>query len=154
MDKAFWLAVLAGLSGSLLYAISANYIKRKLNNVPALVIAAGSQLSASILFLPLLPFSVPAAMPSLKAILALIALAVFSTALAYLMYFRLIRVLGAARAVTVTYMIPLFAMVWGALLLHEEVTWDMVVGCIVILLGTALANGVFNGFIQKKPTTT
>ena len=81
--------------------------------------------------------------------MALIALAVFSTALAYLMYFRLIRILGPARAVTVTYMIPLFAMIWGSLFLHEPITWDMVVGCVVILTGTALANGVFTSWRKK-----
>lgn len=145
----FWLAVLASLMAALLYAISANYIKSRLTGVSAIVIAVGSQLAASLFFLPLLPFSVPAGLPSLKAILALLALAVFSTALAYLMYFRLIRILGAARAVTVTYLIPLFAMIWGALLLNEPITWDMIAGCIVILIGTALANGVFKKWIKK-----
>lgn len=146
----FWLAVLASLTAALLYAISATYIKRRLVGVSAVVIAVGSQLAATLVFIPLLPFSMPAALPSLKAILALVALAVFSTAVAYLMYFRLIRMLGAARAVTVTYMIPLFAMIWGTLLLHEPITWDMIVGCMVILAGTALANGVLTGW-RKKP---
>lgn len=146
----FWLAVLASLTAALLYAISATYIKRRLVGVSAVVIAVGSQLAATLVFIPLLPFSMPATLPSLKAILALVALAVFSTAVAYLMYFRLIRMLGAARAVTVTYMIPLFAMIWGTLLLHEPITWDMIVGCVVILAGTALANGVLTGW-RKKP---
>ncbi|WP_020395805.1 DMT family transporter [Thiolinea disciformis] len=140
----FWLAVAAGLSGALLYAISANFIKLKLTGVPSMVIAAGSQISASLWLLPLLPFKVPAAFPSLKAILALFALALFSTALAYLIYFRLIRLVGATRSLTVTYLIPAFAMLWGALILHEPVTGGMVFGCGVILLGTALANGLFN----------
>lgn len=146
----FWLAVAASLGAALLYAISATYIKRNLAGVSSVVIAVGSQIAATLFLLPLLPFSMPTAMPSLKAILALIALAVFSTALAYLMYFRLIRILGAARAVTVTYMIPLFAMLWGTLLLHEPITWDMILGCLVILTGTALANGVFTGWNKKK----
>lgn len=139
----FWLAVAASLGAALLYAISATYIRRNLAGVSTITITVGSQLAASLCLLPLLPFSIPAAVPSLTAILALVALAIFSTALAYLMYFRLIRVLGAARAVTVTYMIPLFAMIWGGLLLQEPITWDMILGCVVILMGTALANGVF-----------
>lgn len=145
----FWLAVGASLGAALLYAISATYIKHKLVGVSTVTIATGSQLAASLLLLPLLPFSIPSAFPSFKAILALIALAIFSTALAYLMYFRLIRNLGAARAVTVTYMIPLFAMIWGTLLLHEPITWDMIVGCVVILLGTALANGFFTKWTKQ-----
>lgn len=145
----FWLAVLASLTAALLYAISATYIKRRLVGVSSVVIAVGSQLAATLVFIPLLPFSMPAALPSLKAMLALVALAVFSTALAYLMYFRLIRMVGAARAVTVTYMIPLFAMIWGTLVLHEPITWDMMVGCAVILTGTALANGVFTKWTKN-----
>lgn len=148
----FWLAVAASLTAALFYALCANYIKLRLVGVSAVVIAVGSQLAATVFFIPFVPFSIPESIPSLTAILALIALAIFSTALAYLMYFRLIRVLGAARTVTVTYMIPLFAMIWGTLLLHEPLTWDMVVGCVVILTGTALANGVFTRWTKKDST--
>lgn len=140
----FWLAVAAGLGAACLYAISANFIRQKLTGVPAIVTATGSQLSASLWTLPLLLFTIPKALPSLHASFAVIGLAVFSTALAYLMYFRLIRLLGSTRTLTVTYMIPAFAMLWGVVLLHEPITSGMIMGCIVILLGTALANGLFN----------
>lgn len=146
----FWLAVLAGLGGSLLYAFSANYIKNNLQGVAAPVIATGTLLAAAIWLLPLLPFSAPTQWPSLKAIGATIGLAVFSTAAAYLLYFRLIRLLGAAKAVTVTYMIPLFAMLWGSIWLAEPITLDMIIGCIVILTGTAMANGVLQRLRPKK----
>jgi drug/metabolite transporter (DMT)-like permease len=67
-------------------------------------------------------------------------LALLSTAFAYLLYFRLIQNIGATTALTVTYLIPLFAMLWGALFLNETITGSMLLGCGLILLGTAIAN--------------
>jgi drug/metabolite transporter (DMT)-like permease len=66
----------------------------------------------------------------------------FSTALAYILYFRLIANTGPTNAITVTYLIPLFAMLLGALVIDEPITGSMVAGCTVILLGTALATGL------------
>ena len=66
----------------------------------------------------------------------------FSTALAYILYFRLIANVGPTKAITVTYLIPLFAMLLGAVVIDEPVTGAMIVGCAVILLGTALATGL------------
>ena len=65
------------------------------------------------------------------------------TGLAYLLYFRLIAKTGSARTLSVTYLIPLFANLIGVGLLGEQMTWTMVVFGLVILLGTALANGLF-----------
>ena len=68
----------------------------------------------------------------------LAALAVLSTALAYVLYFRLIAALGPARAVTVTFLIPVFAMIWGTLFLHEQITLQMIAGTALILTGIAI----------------
>ena len=75
-------------------------------------------------------------MPSPKIVLVTIALGILSTALAYVMYFRLIANIGASKALTVAYLIPLFAMIWGALVLGEPITRSMIVGCSLILSGT------------------
>lgn len=75
--------------------------------------------------------------------IAVLGLALLSTAFAYILYFRLIQNIGATKALTVTYLIPLFAMLWGALLLNEAITVSMILGCGLILLGTAIANGLF-----------
>lgn len=136
----FGLAVMAGLSAACCYAIAAPYVRRHLAEVPALVIAAGSIAGGSLVLLPLLPFTIPKAMPSLQSIVAVMALALLSTALAYLLYFRLIAHLGVTRALTVGYLIPLFAMGWGVLWLGETVTASMGLGCGLVLLGTAIAN--------------
>ena len=144
----FFIAILAGLTGALFYAIAAPYIKQKLAGVPSLVIASGSQLGAAMVLLPMLPLTVPIEFPSITVIFAVITLALFSTTLTYLLYFRLIKNLESTQALTVTYLIPLFAMLWGNLFLAERITTSMVTGCGLILLGTAIANDLFTQFVK------
>jgi len=96
-----------------MYAIAAPYIKQNLVGVPSLVVTTGSQLSAAFLLLPALPFTVPQHTPLIAVVVAVFALAMLSTAFAYILYFRLIQKIGSTKALTVTYLIPLFAMLWG-----------------------------------------
>jgi drug/metabolite transporter (DMT)-like permease len=138
--EGFWPAVVAGLGAACCYAIAAPYVRRHLAQVPALVIATGSLVGAALVLLPVLPVTVPQAVPSPQSMGALVALALLSTALAYLLYFRLIAHLGSTRALTVGYLIPMFAMGWGVLWLGEAVTASMGLGCGLVLLGTAIAN--------------
>lgn len=135
-------AIAAGLCAALMYAIAAPFIRLRLQGVPSLVIATGSQLSAAVFLIPLLPLTSPESPPSQRALLAVVGLALLSTSLAYILYFRLINAVGSTRALTVAYLIPLFAILWGALLLDEAITVSMVVGGALILLGTAIANQV------------
>ena len=146
----FLLAVAAGLLAALMYAIAAPYIKQNLAGVPSLVVTTGSQLGAAVILIPALPFTVPQQPPSALVILAVIALALISTAIAYLLYFRLIQNIGSTKALTVTYLIPLFAMLWGAIALNEAITPSMLVGCGLVLLGTAIANDVFNHIFSRE----
>ena len=139
---AFFLAVAAGLLAALMYALVAPYIKLNFATVPAIVVTTISQLGAALVLVPFLPFTVPQQAISLEVWLVVLALALFSTAFAYILYFRLIRNIGSTRALTVTYLIPLFAMLWGALVLDEVVTVSMAIGCGSILLGTAIVNGL------------
>ncbi len=135
-------AIGAGLLAAVLYAIVAPYVHLYLQGVPSLVIATGSQLSAAVFLLPLLPFTRPVQIPTDGAFLAVLGLALLSTSLAYILYFRLIHQVGSTRTLTVAYLIPLFAMGWGALILGEAITVSMVLGCGLVLLGTAIANGL------------
>jgi drug/metabolite transporter (DMT)-like permease len=135
-------AVVACVVASMLYGFSANYTKRKLTGVPPLAVAAGSQLGASIfLILPAL-WLWPAQAPSSNAWLMAAMLAFACTGLAYLMFFRLIANVGPSNAVTVTFLVPLFAVLWGRVFLGEVLTPAMGIGCLVILLGTGLTTGV------------
>ena len=148
-DSLLW-AIAAGLCAALMYAIAAPFIRLNLQGVPSLVIATGSQLSAALCLLPALPFTRPEKLPTPLSILALVGLALLSTSLAYILYFRLINAVGSTRALTVTYLIPLFAILWGALFLKEAITIAMVVGGGLILLGTAIANNVLT--LPKQQT--
>lgn len=135
-------AVLACLGATLCYGIAANQAKRFLAGVPPLANATGSQIGATIgLALPTLLYW-PDQTPSVRAWLAIAALAVFCSALAYILYFRLIAQVGPSKAVTVTFMIPLFAVLYGSMFLGEDVTGWMVVCGTVILMGIALASGL------------
>lgn len=135
-------AIVACLAAALLYGLSANFTKKRLQGVAPMAVAAGSQLSAALLLaLPALWWW-PAATPSPRAWLMVGLLALLCTGLAYLMYFRLIAHVGAANAIAVTFLIPAFAVLWGWLFLAEPLTPSMAIGCAVILLGTALATGV------------
>jgi drug/metabolite transporter (DMT)-like permease len=135
------LAVTACLAATLCYGFAANYTKRHLSGVAPLAVATGSQLFAALaLALPALWWW-PAALPGASAWAALAALALLCTGVAYILYFRLIARLGASKAITVTFLIPVFGVLWGALFLGEAITAAMVLGCGVILLGTALVTG-------------
>lgn len=138
----FALAVAAGLIAAFMYAISAPYIKQHLAGVSAIAIATGSQLFAALFLLPGMLLTIPQATPTATVILAVLALALLSSAVAYILYFRLIENIGSTKALTVAYLIPLFAMLWGATILKEPVTISMVLGCGLVLLGTAIANGL------------
>jgi len=134
-------APLAGLAASLSYGIAANFAKQRLAGVPPLVSATGSLLAATVLLLPLTVIYWPSATPGLTSWLCVIVLGIVCTAIAYILYFRLLTRVGPAKTVTVTYLIPLFGMLWGTVFLGERITASMLVACAVVLLGTALATG-------------
>lgn len=136
------LAVVACILGTLSYGFSANFTKRWLTGVPSFAVAAGSQTAAALaLALPTVVLW-PHTAPTPAAWLSLVVLAVFCTGLAYILYFRLIARIGPANAIAVTFLIPAFAVAWGWLFLGEQLTPNMVIGCGVILLGTALATAL------------
>jgi drug/metabolite transporter (DMT)-like permease len=135
-------AVLACLVACACYAISASYTRRYLSDLPPLVIATGSQIGATLgLALPSLWFR-PTQLPSLHAWLSLLVVGVVSTGIAYVLFFRLIAKAGPARALTVTYAVPVFAVLYGLLFLGEQVSLWMLWCAAVIAIGTALSTGL------------
>lgn len=136
------LAVLACLAATVLYGFSASFTKRTLTGVPPMAVAAGSQAGAALFLAAPAVVWWPAQMPGADAWGYALVLAVACTALAYLLYFRLIANVGPANAISVTFLIPVFAVVWGGVFLGEKVDLAMALGCAVILLGTSLVTGV------------
>ena len=136
-------AVVACLTATLCYGIAASYTRRYLGGVSSLVVATGSQIGAALgLALPTVLFW-PAQMPGVTAWLALLVVGVLCTGVAYVLYFRLIDKMGASASLTVTFLIPVFAVIYGVLFLGEAVTaWMLICGA-VILFGTALSLDVF-----------
>jgi drug/metabolite transporter (DMT)-like permease len=124
------------------YGASASVAKRYMADIPSLVSATGSQLGASIALIPLAWWYWPAQTPSLQAWAAVGVLGVVCTGLAYVLYFRLIQRAGPARALSVTFAIPAFAVLYGVLLLGESVTLWMVLCALVIIAGTTLSTGL------------
>lgn len=147
IDAPALLAILACLAGTLMYGYAANYAKRYLSGVPAMALAAGSQLSAAlVLLLPAL-LTWPAQAPTPRDWALAASLAVLASGLAYILYFRLITRVGPTQASTVTFLVPVFAAIWGGLVLGEQVTLPMGLGGAVILAGTALVLGLW----PRKP---
>jgi drug/metabolite transporter (DMT)-like permease len=136
-------AVLACLLACLCYALSASFTKRYLGGLPALVTATGSQIGAALgLALPAIWFW-PQQTPGAGAWLAVLALGVLCTGVAYILYFWLIENIGPARALTVTFVLPVFAVIYGLIFLHEAASlWMLFCGAIIIC-GTALSADLF-----------
>jgi drug/metabolite transporter (DMT)-like permease len=139
------LGIAACVLAALLYGVGANLSRRHLAGVPPLALAAGSQLSAAcLLALPAL-WNWPAVAPGAAAWASAAALALACTGLAYVLYFRLIAHAGATQAISVTFLIPGFALLWGWLFLGVQASAAMLLGAAVILLGTALSTGLVGG---------
>jgi drug/metabolite transporter (DMT)-like permease len=135
-------AVLAVLLACLCYGISASIAKRYMGGMPSLVSATGSQIGATLALTPLALAQWPTHMPGLRAWGAALMLGVVCTGIAYVLYFRLIERAGPARALSVTFAIPLFAVLYGVLLLGEQVALWMLLCAAVIVSGTALSTGL------------
>ena len=142
----------AVLIASFCYGFSANYAKKYLNGINPIALAAGSQLSATLTLVPISLFFIPTTMPSHEAFTSVFLLGVVCTGIAYIIFFRLIANLGPARAMSVTYFIPAFGLLWGNVFLDETISQWMTIGCILILLGVALTTGVFE-FKNKEQRT-
>lgn len=143
-----WLPILAALAATSLYGLAACVAKRYLQGVNALAITTGSQVVAAITLAPLSLFFWPDEMPSSDSWWQVVALGVLCTALAYILYFRLIANIGSAKAITVAYLVPVFGVLWGIIFLAERLNLGMWIGASLILLGVALTSGLFTRFRQ------
>jgi drug/metabolite transporter (DMT)-like permease len=146
------LAILAGLGASLSYGIAANYTREHLSAVDPLVIATGSQIGAALALLPLALWTWPEQAVSARAWVTVVVMGIASTGIAYMLYFRLIAHVGPAKAITVTFLVPVFAVVWGYGFLDEALTLQMALGGAVVLLGTGISTGLIKPMLRTKAT--
>ncbi|EPN4986124.1 DMT family transporter [Vibrio alginolyticus] len=134
------LPIAASLMASFSYGIATNYTKNA-PQVPAFDNAHGSMWAAVIWVLPLLPFLPMRAEPSHFEWSSVVTLGVVCTGFAYLLYFRLVSDIGPASALTVTFLVPVFGILWGYLVLDEPVGPNTIIGTILVLSGTMLVTG-------------
>jgi drug/metabolite transporter (DMT)-like permease len=134
-----WPAALAGTGAALCYGFGINLARRYLSKLPSGAVAAANLLAGSVLLAPLALLSWPQQPISLRSWLSALLLGVLCTGIAFVFYYRLIARIGAARTSTVTYLIPLFGVVWAWLVLDEPVTLTMVLAGALILAGVALS---------------
>lgn len=136
------LAVLAGIGAAVCYGIASQYTRR-IGNLEPHAGAFGNLAAATLYLAPLALLSpLPEQMPPPGVLAAVVALGVLCSGVAFLLYFRLVAEIGPVRTLTVTYLIPLFGVLWGVVFLAEQVGWHTLVGGLTVLAGTALVTGI------------
>ncbi|MEP6657006.1 MAG: DMT family transporter [Betaproteobacteria bacterium] len=139
-DAMFGWAIAASLGAAFCYAAAGIYLRKRASDAPAMAVAGWSQLAAAAVLMPIV-FAAPMVSPwpawRDPAVLGnVLALGLVCSGAAYLLYYRLMRDVGPTRTLTVTFLIPLFGMLWSALFLSETITAPMVGGCALIIGGT------------------
>ena len=128
------------LVGALSYSFSGVYIQKYQLNANKFVLIGWAMLFGGLFLTPLSFFNLPDQMPDNNAIAALLWLGIVSTGIAYLGYIRLIEQIGAVRTSTVTYLLPVFSIIWGSIFLQEKITWIIFGGFIFVMIGMYFAN--------------
>ncbi|USD67934.1 DMT family transporter [Vibrio sp. SCSIO 43136] len=144
-ETANLLPLVAGALAAGCYGLATNYTKIA-PNISSFNNAHGSMWAATIWLLPLLAIIPMRAVPSAIEISSVIALGVICTGIAFLLYFGLVERIGPTSTLTVTFMIPIFGILWGYLILDEPIGMSTLIGTSVVLVGTMLVTG----FSPKK----
>jgi len=134
------IAIVAALLAAFSYGIATNYAKTA-KSVDSFSNAHGSMWAASFVIAPAVPFASVTSSPSPSVMLAVAVLGIICTGIAFLLYFRLIKDIGGTSALTVTFLIPIFGILFGNLFLGEVITFGMIAGSCIIIIGTALVTG-------------
>jgi len=132
-------AAAACLGASLSYAVGAMLVRRYGADAPPHGVAIGAQLSAALILMPFLAIAPPVSPPSPLVLVNLMASGILASGLALILYFRLVADIGPARALTVTFLVPLFAAFWGLVFLGEGLGGGAIAGGALVLAGTLLA---------------
>jgi len=143
------LAVSAALCACFLYGMALNLVSRSLTAVSGLAITTGSLLFSSVLLLPFSMQSLPDDRPDVSAWMAVMALGIGCTGLAYLMFYRLVALIGSEQTIMTAYLIPLFSLMYGYLFLSESITALTLLGCLLVLLGVGMTTGKLSGLVKR-----
>lgn len=136
----------ASLLACISYGLAGVYAARAFTGRSPLALAIGQQIGAAVVLLPLAtPVAViaaPGMRPAPGVVASMLALALLSTSIAYLLYFRLIAGVGPTRTLSVTFLVPIFGVLWSALFLHEALVPGTLLGLAIILAGVVLTTGL------------
>jgi drug/metabolite transporter (DMT)-like permease len=132
-------AVAAGVAAAFMYGIGAHLLRRLVQGIPPVALAAATLTCSALMIAPFAIATWPTQAVSGKAWFSAAMIGVICTGAAYALYYRLIQRVGAARAVTVTYLVPLFAVAWAWVLLGEPLTVPMAIAGTLIIGSVALS---------------
>jgi drug/metabolite transporter (DMT)-like permease len=132
-------AALAGTAASLLYGFGINFVRRYLSGFPSAAVAAANLASGALLLAPFAAYTWPRHSLAVGSWVSAVLLGVLCTGIAFVFYYRLIVRIGAPRTSTVTYLIPLFGVIWAWMLLGEPLTATMALAGALILAGVGLS---------------
>lgn len=145
-DHGKFLWALCSLLAAVAYGVGGVYSARTFKNERPIDLAIGQQLAAGIILLPFI-FLHPTHIRLTTAVtVSVLSLAILSTALGYLLYFQLMRRVGPVRTISVTFLVPIFGLIWGALFLGEPLSWHLLVALFIILGSVLLVT-------RKKPAS-
>ncbi|WP_341659976.1 DMT family transporter [Vibrio sp.] len=143
------LPIAAGVMAACSYGLATNYTKTA-PSIDSFENAHGNMWAAVLWILPLLPFVPMQGEPSIKEMWSVLVLGVLCTGVAYLLYFRLVVDEGASSALSVTFLVPVFGILWGALILDEPIGLNTFVGTFLVLSGTMLVTGFSPAQLIRK----
>jgi len=137
-------AILALLAATLSYALGGVYAKRYFTGLNNLSMSSGQMIAAAVVLAPVSVADLPGQAPRLEALLATLALVVLCTAFAYQLYYYLIISAGPLQALTVTLLVPIFGVIFGALMLGESISPGIIVGLVIVLFSVGLVTGMIS----------
>jgi len=135
------IAMAACVFATMLYGLASTYVKVHAKDIAPSAVATGSQLVAGIVFLPLIYFFPIRTELTTQIVLTTISFSVLCSAIAYVIFYRLLNNLGTTKALSVTFLIPVFGFIWGYIFLKEEITMIMIVGSLFVLSGIYFVTG-------------
>ena len=147
------LSIGASISAAVFYGIGSVLTKVSTRGVNAISLATCSQSAAALFLLPVVPFTLPTGFPDPGVILSVLALSLLCTSVGYLIYFKLIISIGPTKTLTVTFLAPVFGVLWGTIFLGEALNLSTIIGFAVILLGSAYVTGVGPGKKKALPVS-
>ncbi|WCK53411.1 DMT family transporter [Aneurinibacillus sp. Ricciae_BoGa-3] len=150
LDKTTLLSASCTLLAALSYGFGGIYAARTFKETKPLDIAIGQQLGASVLLVPFAITSMPHKMPPAEVIYSILGISLLCTAVAYLIYFYLINSVGAVKTLYVTFLVPVFGVIWGIVFLGESFFFNTLIGLIIIILSIAIVTNILPVRLKKK----